>query len=313
MENENENEIENQDVETIEGDQTAEPTVGTKNEEGVETPEYQPNLEFSVKNEKFTFDERLLPVIKDKETEDFLRDTFTKAYGLDGVKSKLEATEREFGEIRQKFQSLEEENRNYRSGLERLNQLKEQDPLGFQKEWGLNDNWILKRATEILEHQENPQLRSAAERAHQDRMQAYQYEQNFQREAERSRHMERQIHLIKMNQAMSNPEVSDFAKAFDQKMGAGAFEREVSDYGTLQFHQNRYIDPQDAVSQVYGRLKNIFSVSQPTPQSLNPESPSQQDIPVSRIPNLGRGKSGTPTTKRFNTVEALRAHAASLG
>ena len=272
--------------------------------------EYEPNYSYSVKGEDFSFDERLHPIIKDKGTEEFLRDTFTRAQGLDSVKSRLETYEKDFGSLQEQHAATQNENNGFRTTLERLNQLKDQDPHAFQRQWGLPDKWVLDRATEILEYNENPAQARAVERAYEDRAASWQHEQDLHRETEKSQQIEQQLHGMKMEQAMRGQDVNDFAKNYDKRMGEGAFRSQVNEYGSLQYYQNkRYVDPQVCVAEVYGKLRNIFG--EPA-VSLNPSAggaPSE----VSRIPNLGRGRSGSPTTKRFNTLAELRAHAAALG
>jgi len=286
-----------------------EPTVSEPSvADPAETPDYEPNFQYTVRGEEHSFDERLHSVITDKDTEDFLRDTFTKAHGLDAVKERLDGYEKDFGSLQEQFSAAQNENQGFRTNLERLNQLKDQDPMAFQRQWGLNDKWVLDRATQILEHNDNPAQARDAERAYEQSTASWQHEQNLQRETARSQQMEQQLHGIKMEQALSSPEVNEFAKSFDQRMGEGAFRSQVNEYGSLQYYQNkRYIDPQVSVAEVYGKLKGVFG--EPTTTSLD----SGGGPSVSRIPNLGRGRSGAPTTKRFNTLAELRAHASTIG
>lgn len=269
---------------------------------------YEANYGYQIKGEEHTFDERLHPIIKDKDTEDFLRDTFTRSMGLDRVKDRLTESQKKYSDLETQYNTSNTENQNFRGSLERLNELKDSDPMGFQKQWGLNDQWVLDRATQILEHSDNPQQAQMALQASQDREQAFQNEQNFSRENARSQTMERELHSMKMNQALTAGEVGEFARSYDTRMGEGAFKAQVDDFGSLQYHQTqRYVDPQVAVSEVYGKLKNLFG--EPAPQSLSPTGSNQ---PQTAIPNMGQGISGTPTTKRFNTLKELRAHAESM-
>ena len=113
---------------------------------------------------------------------------------------------------------------------------------------------------------------------------------------------------MKMTTAMNGNEVSAFAKDYDSRMGDGSFKAQVDNYGSLQHHQNkRYVDPQVAVAEVYGNLRKMWGTEQPT--SLDPGA---SPAPKTAIPNMGRGRSGAPTSKRFNTLAELRAHAQTL-
>jgi hypothetical protein len=273
---------------------------------------YEPDFGYQIRGEQFTFDERLHPVVKDKETEDFLRDTFTKAHGLDSVKARLEESETKYGDLQTKFEQSRMENENFRGNLDHLNNLKDTDPLGFQRQWGLSDKWVLDRASSILDHQENPEQARLAEQAYNARQENFNNKQNMNRESARSQAMERELHSVKMTQAMNHKGISDFAKSYDQRMGAGAFKAQVDDYGSLQYHQHqRYVDPQVAVTEVYGRLQKMWSPDPASPVSLDPGGGVPAPKPRA-IPNMGVGRSGTPTTKRFNTLADLRAHAQAL-
>ena len=277
-----------------------------------EKPAYEPDFGYQIRGEQFTFDERLHSAVKDKETEDFLRDTFTKAHGLDSVKTRLDESETKYGDLQTQFNQSRLENDNFRGNLERLNAMKESDPLGFQRQWGLSDTWVLDRASSILDHQENPAQGQLAEQAYNARQENYQNQQSMSQESARSQGMERELHDVKMTQAMNQSTVSDFAKSFDEKMGAGAFKAQVDEFGSLQFHQNkRYVDPQVAVTEVYGKLQKMWG-TQAAPVSLNSGAPAPAPRPKAALPNMGGGMSGSPTTKRFNTIAELRAHAAEL-
>ena len=275
-----------------------------------EKPAYEPDFNYQIRGVQHTFDERLHSSVKDKDTEDFLRDTFTKAHGLDAVKTRLEESETKYGDLQTKFDQSRVENENFRGNFDHLNNLKESDPLGFQRQWGLTDKWILDRASSILEHQDNPAQGQLAEQAYNARQENFNNQQNMTRESVRTQAMERELHDVKMTQAMNQNTVSDFAKSYDEKMGAGAFKSQVDDFGSLQYHQSqRYVDPQVAVTEVYGKLQKMWSPDPAAPASLDSGAPRAPKTPM---PNMGVGRSGTPTTKRFNTLAELRAHAQAL-
>ncbi len=276
-----------------------------------EKPAYEPDFGYQIRGEQFTFDERLHSAVKDKDTEDFLRDTFTKAHGLDTVKARMEETETKYGDLQTQFNQSRMENENFRGNLDHLNNLKDSDPLGFQRQWGLSDKWVLDRASNILDHQENPEQGRLAEQAYNARQENFSNQQNMTRESARTQSMERELHSVKMTQAMNHEGISDFAKGYDQRMGAGAFKAQVDDFGSLQYHQNqRYVDPQVAVTEVYGRLQKMWSPDPAAPVSLDSGGAPPPRAPA--MPNMGAGRSGTPTTKRFNTLADLRAHAQAL-
>lgn len=307
-------EIEDQDGQGADAPMFEQPTEHVPTDTGADTPaedgvstEYAPNFEYQFRGEQRTFDERLHPIVTNKETEDFLRDTFTRADGLDAVKTRLDESETKYGDLQSRYDESHGENQNFRSNLERLNGLKESDPMGFQRQWGLSDKWVLDRATSILEHHDNPAQGQLAEQAYSARQENWQTQQSSRAESEKSGRMERELHTMKMTNALNSDEISSFAKNYDSRMGNGAFRAQVDDFGSLQYHSNkRYVDPQVAVSEVYGKLQKMWGPA--TPTSLSPDAPRTPPIP-----NMGAGRSGAPTSKRFNTLAELRAHASTLG
>ena len=59
---------------------------------------YTPNYKFKVLDTEKEFDEFIRPIIKDKDSEEKLRDLYTKAHGLDTVKNKYEETKEQLNE-----------------------------------------------------------------------------------------------------------------------------------------------------------------------------------------------------------------------
>ncbi|GAG39911.1 unnamed protein product, partial [marine sediment metagenome] len=49
--------------------------------------EYEPNFNYSVKSESHEFDEWIRPLVKDTESEEHVRQLYTRAKGLDHVKA----------------------------------------------------------------------------------------------------------------------------------------------------------------------------------------------------------------------------------
>ena len=62
---------------------------GLKEEEPKTLEDYTPNTTYKIKDEEKSFNEKLVAGIKDKETEDHLRDLYTKADGLESYKQKF--------------------------------------------------------------------------------------------------------------------------------------------------------------------------------------------------------------------------------
>lgn len=91
-------------------DELVNEAVNEETVEGVETPategeapasDYSPSYSYKVLDEERTFDPRLHGVIKSKEDEEYLRDLYTRADGLDNYKNKYSTVQTEFGSFKQ--------------------------------------------------------------------------------------------------------------------------------------------------------------------------------------------------------------------
>jgi len=133
MENENEEVIDDViEDSTIEGQ-----------DEVLDVPSYEPDFGYSIKDEKLEFDERLRGSVKSKEDEDYIRDLYTKAGGLDEYKTK--------------YADVESQAQNLIGGYEKLQSMRDgNDIRGIQKALGLTDDQILDYATALLDEDELP-------------------------------------------------------------------------------------------------------------------------------------------------------------
>lgn len=124
----------------------------------VETEEplaYEPNFSYKVKNDEKMFDERLQGLIKDKETEDYIRDLYTKADGLDFYKNDLDSMTKNYGELEATSQAMVQ-------GYQRLKELRDSgDMASLAKTLKLDRDAILDYASALLEEEELPQEQRA--------------------------------------------------------------------------------------------------------------------------------------------------------
>lgn len=277
-------------------------------------PEYTPNFKFKVRDEEHEFDERIRPAVTSKEAEDHLRDVYTKAYGLDGVKKRAEDFERNWNEEKTRYQDLHSKHETLNNVLSRVAEIRQKDFGTFQKVWEIPDKAVLDRAREILSVMEDRDGQERLNRIYDDRVQALNQQGRLQQESQQSQALHMQMHSMKMENALLSPEVSSFAAEYDKRMGPGSFRREVDSFGALEYHNNnrRYVEPQVAVSTVHQRLKTLMGSVTPAPAAAASEEPNDP-IKVQPIPNMGSGKTGAPVArKKFSSVEEMRQYAKSL-
>ena len=305
--------FENQEVENIETN------LGTEDREIVsedspEVSEYQPNYKFKVDEKEFEFDERVRPLVTDKDSEAYFRDLYTKAHGLDIVKTRAEETKKKYQETSQQHGDLRNQFDHVQNTLTKLNRLKSEDFGTFQKVWEVPDRQILARASEILRYHDDPDAAAAADKVYSDRIEMMKYEDRVNRETQTSSAVQRQLHEMKFERAMSQPDISRFAQEYDRRMGqAGSFQEEVNRLGTIEFHAGRYLDPQVAVGQAFQRLSRLIGPLSDAQASASTPSQSQsQAAPKPALPNMGSGRSGSAVAKRPRSIADLRKLAQSM-
>jgi hypothetical protein len=111
---------------------------------------WEPNYGFKVKDEEHEFDDWVRPAIQSKEHEEKLRELYTKAFGLDGVKSRLEENERRFQDVHGKYSSVNTQYEQMQNGLQKLGDLREKDFSTFRKVWQIPDHRILEEAASSM-------------------------------------------------------------------------------------------------------------------------------------------------------------------
>lgn len=289
--------------------QTSESTEGANQSQ----PSYTPNFDFKVYDKVHQFPEWLRPTIKDKTHEDQLRDIFSRAYGLDGLKSKYEKTKEsltKYGEVEKKF--TEQTN-----GLKHLMALRENDIGSFIQAVGLTDDQILQHYNNLMRSKQDPEFAAqynATLDARRQNLKASQEQESLKEQMSRLEEERSQFqferHVSSFEQTYNSPQVSSFASAFDQRAGReGAFKDEAIDIGNYIFmKEQRYAPPQEvfnAVMQKYGAFVGAGQASQNDVPGLN----AQQAAKVSAtIPNVGGGSSVSVTKQRFKSIDDIKKH-----
>lgn len=101
-----ENVMDTEDV-TVE-DGTSDTPIEDSGDTQVETEEveYTPNFTYKVKDEERSFDERFHGIVRSKDDEDFIRDLYTKADGLESYKTKLTEKEQAYTQLHDQASQL---------------------------------------------------------------------------------------------------------------------------------------------------------------------------------------------------------------
>ena len=304
LDNDEGNEIPAEEI----GNENADETVVNDDE----STEYIPNYKYNVKDQEYEFDEFIRPTINDPEIENQVRELYTRAKGLDTVKSRFEETKNKLSNLELEIQRYKEENEFAKQGIEGLKRLAVEDFPSFAHIAGIDDKTILSYANRRLDYQEKPEH----ERIEYDRemsARASQYTQAMELEKLRRQNesIMRAQHERDMSQALSMPEISQFQSVFDKRMGKeGSFIDYVRQHGSNEYKRTKqYVPPLVAVQSVYNQFKPLFI------DALNDFSKKEEaNSGASKKPpkNLGPGRNSTPVNKKYKSLEDLRKRANEL-
>lgn len=118
--------------------------------EGEETQSYTPDYTYKVKDEERSFDERFHNIVKSKDDEEYLRDLYTRADGLDSVKSRLESREDAYKRIYSHAQELT-------NGYANLMKYRDSgDVRNLQKALGITDDFVVNWGLSLAEEEQLP-------------------------------------------------------------------------------------------------------------------------------------------------------------
>lgn len=277
---------------------------------------YVPNLKFKVLDQEKEFDEWLKPVVKDKETEDKVRDLLTKSHGLSKIKTERDQLRTEFDSYKnmvskeatpvvQQYQKL-----NTIAGESR--QTGDWGPFFHAAQIPLQS--IIRWAADtVVRLEKDPNYLSQS----QSTWKTHSNLNNLQTENERLRQemesVQTQRTEMELEYSLKTPETQNFAEAFDARMGTpGAFRNEVIRRGALiEMSEKRVASPQEIVEEmkrIYGGMPQ--AASQPTaPQGATlPEGTpgavmGSEGKPV--LPNV-KGRSNSPAKTLVRSTDDLR-------
>jgi len=264
---------------------------------------YDPNYKFKVYDKEHEFDEFVRDFVN-KENEEQFRDLFTRAYGLEGVKSKLEKTREDLTEYQTKYNNVE-------SGISQLQQMiDDKDYSSFFEALNVEDDMVFQYALEKLKYKElEPSERTQLDQQKQLQRQNQLLEQENKQlalQAEEDKIDQQTSELDFIVGSIQNKPIVD---NFNSKYGKGAFEDEVIKEGLFYFNKNgQDISIDQAVQTVINRYGANNTGSVEAAPTVNPNVPVQKRRIVQNnntLPNTGSGGSDTPVEKQINSIEDI--------
>lgn len=270
---------------------------------------YEPNYGFSAYGKDYQFDEWAQGLVN-KENEEHFRDLYSKAYGLDEMKTRYNTQEQELANVRDGANKIS-------THYEELSHLFENDFDGYLKKVGAE-----KKVWEWVENQ------LAMENMTDQQKAVYQQKQDLA-----SSNFELQKELKELQQFKSNYEQQENQKAVNEVIGVLNDEKHVTivnEYDAQMGYPGAFAEEMVAVAnQVYQRTSqsltpaeamdltlkklNRAPASQPTQENLQASQPQDTKNLVAEpkvtIPNVTGA--GAPIQKRLS-VRELREKAKSM-
>jgi hypothetical protein len=275
-------------------------------------PTFTPNYKFKAGDFEGEVDEFLRPIIKDADTEKKIKDLYTKAHGLDAVKSRLtgevESWKTKANDHIGKYTQLSESLSNLSFYVNRgdfdsfFNALKIPQAAVYK--------WV---NAKIQEQEMTPEQRAETQRNREESHRLFLLEKQNQELMQRQEAIQVERNMSLLDQTISSPEVSSIAQEFDAKVGMpGAFKTEVLKRGVALYHvHGRDLHPSEVVKDLMGTLGKVF---QPTQASAGMQGNQGQAAPPQRppvIPNV-QGKSTSPVKTAPKSIKELRERASNM-
>ena len=198
---------------------------------------YVPSYKFKVHDQEYEFDDPIKTVIKDKATEEKIRDLYTKAYGL-------ESAQKSRDNWKQKHEETEAKIKSYSEIFDTPIKLYKDGKKVEAVRATFRDEDILEAAKHLIRlNQATPEERERLEHEFTQSKTHYQKEDEYNEIITNAQRAEYEAVQARIDLEMSKNEVSEVAKFIDSRLGNGTFRSEVNLYGDTQYRAGKKIQP----------------------------------------------------------------------
>jgi hypothetical protein len=276
-----------------------------------EVPSYVPSYKFKFGESEVEVDERLRPVIKDKDTEEFVRGLYQRYHEFDPIKTERDRLSQHYAQIQDSLNNLV----TWRSS----------NPLGFLKAAGFSEQDIVQVAQSIVNFKSLPpeQQKAYADQVKQ-RDEYTSLQSQFQQLQKTNMATAAQLLDLEFDQIMSQPDVTSAARSYDERVGkTGAFKHIFFLHGSqLSNAQGTTVPPRMVLDSLRSAYPGLFaqaqtSVAAPAPVAAAPLSTQKgataapatsQKKPANVIPNLGGSSAAPVARRRFNSIAEMEEY-----
>lgn len=269
-------------------------------------PAWSPNFKFKVMDEEKEIDEWLRGAIKDPDTEKKARELYEKAFGLDHVKPKYEATKKSLEEMQSKWSPIDQDLKVLASYL-KPDQNGQKDLASFFKTFNLTDEDVLSYSLNRVEYYQLPpekQKQIDSQNARNQQLAQLQLEnQNLKATTDKTQ-VERE--LANLNSHLASPHISPLAEAYNAKAGQPqAFMQAVIAHAQIQSSlQQRELSIPEAVES----FVKTFGLQPPAASGAGQTGVAETTQPAARQATLPKSGSGSqsPVKTKVKSMADLR-------
>ena len=282
-------------------------------------PQYQPNFEYRVGSKVKEFDERLRSIIKDKETEEYVRDLVTSSEGIQAVKAHRDQALDQLNQYMDNYNNVQQAalNRDLRPAAEALG-FNFQTPYDVVKAFGFQKEDVLREAQRLLDltpEQEQLYDQSREQMSEVERL-------RLENQELQQRQMQAEIQSIpqEMNFVINSAEGKALKDQYEAVAGPGSFEQWLNDRGDAYFQQGQIVRPTQLV-QEFQRTFGPWLQAQatqaapvaPQPANVTHMQPTTQVVQPQptppTIPNTGSTSGQTAVKSQPASLEELKKRA----
>lgn len=273
---------------------------------------------------EYEIDKRFHALMKDPESEKLVRELHTKAYGLDGVKARLDDTRVQLAEVSKEnsyiARSVQDLKGIYQGAVRTGDWLKLD---GFFQKLAIPEEHILNYALEKVKLHDLAQSNPTAYNALMSRRNAETENERFAQERSNMQaQMAQQAYenkMIQLDVALTGADVAKVASDYDQQVGReGAFKEMVKREGEYAFMQSQGrvdLTPQQAIDRAIANLG--VKRAAPTPGSQAPAASQGQPATLNgkpviqrtqaTIPNIS-GTGASPLKPKVRSIEDIKKY-----
>lgn len=277
-----------------------------------EKPAYKPNFKLSVMDKEVEVPEQLRALMKDADSEKWVKDYCAKAEGIKYTKERLD-------KVVAANENYVKENSHFKDSIGRLGSIYQKavqtGNLHHLDRWfqevNIPQDLIIRYALEKVKMAElPPEQRQLIQGQIQAETQVeYQQRQNADIQAQFARQAA-EMKSMQLESQMTNPETKSIADTFDARVGRpGAFKDEVRRVGQLAWHTEKVdLTPEQAIKRAieYHGLKAVAQGAGSAADGAASGQAGQVVVkkPVSTLPNIsGNSKSPVKSSKVKNLDE----------